>query len=148
MAESKEQAAKAAKIIRNHVLAAIGGGIIPMPVLDAAVLAGIQIRMLRRLAVVYEVEFSEQRANSIVGALLGVSATATAALVLGAIPVVGRVLAISSGGASTYALGQVFVKHFESGGTFITFDPERAKTPSGETNEEKKVETDYAGKRP
>ena len=27
-------------------------------------------------------------------------------------------------GASTYAVGKVFVQHFESGGTFLNFDPE------------------------
>ena len=30
--------------------------------------------------------------------------------------------------ASTYALGQVFIKHFSSGGTFLTFDFEKAKS--------------------
>ena len=30
-------------------------------------------------------------------------------------------------GASTYALGEVFKKHFESGGTILDFDPERLK---------------------
>jgi hypothetical protein len=31
------------------------------------------------------------------------------------------------GGASTYALGKVFIQHFESGGTFLDFDPEKVK---------------------
>ena len=30
-------------------------------------------------------------------------------------------------GASTFALGEVFKKHFETGGTFLDFDPERLK---------------------
>jgi thiamine pyrophosphate-dependent acetolactate synthase large subunit-like protein len=30
-------------------------------------------------------------------------------------------------GASTYALGEVFKKHFETGGTFLDFDPSRLK---------------------
>ena len=30
-------------------------------------------------------------------------------------------------GASTYALGKVFKKHFEAGGTFLSFDSERMK---------------------
>jgi len=30
-------------------------------------------------------------------------------------------------GASTYAVGQVFIQHFESGGTFLDFDPEKVK---------------------
>jgi hypothetical protein len=31
------------------------------------------------------------------------------------------------GGASTYAVGRVFLQHFESGGTFLTFDPEQVR---------------------
>ena len=31
------------------------------------------------------------------------------------------------GAASTYAVGQIFIQHFESGGTLLTFDPERVR---------------------
>jgi hypothetical protein len=30
-------------------------------------------------------------------------------------------------GASTYAIDEVFAKHFETGGTFLNFDPSRLK---------------------
>jgi hypothetical protein len=30
-------------------------------------------------------------------------------------------------GATTYAIGKVFIRHFESGGTFLDFDPSKAK---------------------
>lgn len=30
-------------------------------------------------------------------------------------------------GAITYAIGQVFIQHFESGGTFLDFDPKKVK---------------------
>ena len=30
-------------------------------------------------------------------------------------------------GASTYAVGRVFIQHFESGGTFLTLDPDKVK---------------------
>jgi hypothetical protein len=30
-------------------------------------------------------------------------------------------------GASTYAVGKIFVRHFESGGTFLNFNPEQVK---------------------
>jgi hypothetical protein len=30
-------------------------------------------------------------------------------------------------GASSYALGEVFKKHFSTGGTFLDFDPKRLK---------------------
>ena len=30
-------------------------------------------------------------------------------------------------GASTYAIGQVFIQHFESGGTFLDFEPAKVR---------------------
>jgi hypothetical protein len=43
------------------------------------------------------------------------------------IPVVGTLLGGVAmpvlSGASTYAVGKVFIQHFASGGTFLTFDP-------------------------
>jgi hypothetical protein len=30
-------------------------------------------------------------------------------------------------GGATYAIGKVFIQHFESGGTFLTFDPKAVK---------------------
>jgi hypothetical protein len=51
--------------------------------------------------------------------------------VIKAIPVIGQTtgsLALPiTAGATTYALGKVFVMHFASGGTFLTFNPEKVK---------------------
>ncbi|NJL59719.1 MAG: hypothetical protein HC887_08825 [Desulfobacteraceae bacterium] len=33
----------------------------------------------------------------------------------------------ASAGAMTYAVGRVFLQHFESGGTFLNFNPEEVK---------------------
>ena len=41
-----------------------------MPVVDIAILTGVQLRMVRQLAELYEVEFPEQRTKSIIGSLL------------------------------------------------------------------------------
>ena len=38
----------------------------------------------------------------------------------------GMTMAVLSG-ASSFALGEVFKKHFETGGTFLDFDPKRLK---------------------
>ncbi len=47
------------------------------------------------------------------------------------IPVVGSVLGLVTtpmvASASTYALGKIFIQHFESGGTFLDFDPTKVK---------------------
>ena len=42
------------------------------------------------------------------------------------------------GGATTYAVGKVFIEHFESGGTFLDFDPEKMRDHFQELYEEGK----------
>ena len=39
----------------------------------------------------------------------------------------GMITMSAFGGASTYALSKVFIQHFESGGTLLTFDPIKVK---------------------
>ena len=34
---------------------------------------------------------------------------------------------VLTSGASTWALGKVFIQHFESGGTFLDFNPEKVR---------------------
>lgn len=155
MAENPEdKQAAASKIVRNHVLAAIASSAVPIPLLDAGILTGVQLRMLKKLAEHYEVTFSEQRANAIIGSLVGVSAAVAAASLLKTIPGIGQALFAVGGltlpSASTYALGQVFIKHFSSGGTFLTFDEERGKEEYKEKVAEgkKAVEQSFAGVRP
>jgi len=152
--DNKEKSAQAAKLVRNHAIGAIAAGIIPIPLLDVGILGGIHMRMLSRLAKLYDVQFSEQRANAIIGSLLGISAAATAGGLLRFLPGVGRMF-FSMGTltilpASTYALGHVFIKHFESGGTFLTFDPEKAKDDYDEKLVEGKriAEDSFAGVKP
>ena len=41
--------------------------------------------------------------------------------------VLGGVTMAVLSGASSYALGEVFKKHFQTGGTFLDFDPKRLK---------------------
>jgi len=51
---------------------------------------------------------------------------------LKAIPLIGQTAGSLSlsvlGGGTTYAIGKVFVQHFESGGTFLDFDPKSVRT--------------------
>jgi uncharacterized protein (DUF697 family) len=123
--------AEAAKIVRNHALAAVAASVVPIPFVGIGILGAVHLRMLSQLARHYKVEFSEQRANAIIGSLVGISATATAMGFLRMVPGIGQALCmlgvLTLPSASTYALGEVFTKHFESGGTFLTFDPARAK---------------------
>jgi uncharacterized protein (DUF697 family) len=50
---------------------------------------------------------------------------------LKAVPVVGALAGVPvmvvSCGATAWALGRVFIQHFESGGTFLNLDPEQVR---------------------
>ena len=149
-----DKSAEAAKIVRNHMFGSVASGVLPIPLLDIAILGGIQLRMVRKLAEHYEVEFSEQRANAIIGSLAGVSFAMAAGSILGSLFGMGRALLgismLTLPPASTYAIGQVFIKHFESGGTFLNFDTKRAKEDYDEELEKGKrvAQQSFVGVRP
>jgi len=122
-------------VVRNHILWSMGVGFLP-PVADVIAASAVQLDMIRQLCRVYDVEFSETSGKAIVSSLtsstlarLGASTLIPRLVKL--IPVVGNIIGgITIGifnGASTYALGEVFKKHFQSGGTILDFDPERFK---------------------
>jgi uncharacterized protein (DUF697 family) len=65
-------------------------------------------------------------AGSLIGSIVP-GALGAAGSLLKAVPVVGQLAGAPAMvlfcGASTWALGKVFIQHFESGGTFLNFDP-------------------------
>lgn len=115
---------KAKKIIRRNTLLATGLGFLPVPILDTISITSIQILMIKELAKVYEVSFEKQRVKSFVSILLGNMGTLGLFKV---IPILGSFLGggvVSlSAGAITYALGSVFMGHFNQGGNLLDFDP-------------------------
>ena len=133
--DENNRSEKAEKIVRNHMLVALGTGIVP-PVIDIAALTGVQIRMLYLLSQNYGQKFKNEWGKSIVGTLIGgygMARLATGAVfsLMKFIPVVGQIAAPVSlsivASASTYALGKVFVKHFDTGGTLLNFDSEKMR---------------------
>lgn len=122
-------------IIINHVVASVGTGLIPLPVADIAGLTGIQLNMVRKLAEAYDVPFFKEAVKksvtSLVGGVLLTRAGPMAASAIKAVPIIGQTIGALSMpivcGASTYAAGRVFIRHFASGGTFLTFDSEKVK---------------------
>ena len=109
------------KVIRNHVYMAVAGGLVPVPIVDIASVTAIQIAMIRELCTIHDISFSESLGKTIITALTGNSLARAGASLIKAIPGVGSVVGgVSMGilsGASTYALGNVFSLHFQSGGS-------------------------------
>jgi uncharacterized protein (DUF697 family) len=113
-----------------------GAALIPVPVADLIVVTGAQLKMLTEISGIYGVSFERIRARAILGSLAGYVLQPTlsvglAGVLLKAIPGAGALLGAPSlalfAGAYAWALGRVFIQHFEAGGTFLDFDPEAAR---------------------
>jgi uncharacterized protein (DUF697 family) len=133
MSDSNNGRAKHADtIIRNHVIWSMGAGFIPVVVADVLAISALQLDMIRQMCKVYDVDFSETQGKAVVTALTSSTlARIGAGSVVKLIPILGSIAGGAAlsvlAGASTYAIGQVFKRHFESGGTVLDFDPARLK---------------------
>ena len=119
-------------IIRNHVIWSMGAGLIPVLIADIFAVSALQLDMIKQLCRVYDVDYSETQGKAIVTSLTSSTiARVTAGSLVKIIPGVGSLLGGATvsifAGASTYALGEVFKKHFQSGGTILDFDPARLR---------------------
>jgi uncharacterized protein (DUF697 family) len=118
-------------VIQNHMIWSMGAGFIPVPIADLFAVSAIQLDMIRQMCKIYDIDFKETEGKAVITALTGSGLARLGARAIKFIPGVGSILggvtmAVLSGG-STYALGEVFKKHFETGGTFLDFDPSRLK---------------------
>jgi uncharacterized protein (DUF697 family) len=127
----EERLAAGDGVIRNHSIGAAAVGLIPIPAVDFVGLTALQLNLLRLLAQIYEVPFSQELGKKSIAALLAgftpMLLSAPLASAVKVVPVIGSTLgglAMSAvAGASTYAIGKVFLQHFDSGGTFLNFNP-------------------------
>lgn len=138
-------------IIKNHMIWSMGAGFIPVPIADLFAVSAIQLDMIRQLCKLYEVDFKQTEGKAVITALTGSGLARLGARAVKFIPGVGSILggvtmAVLSG-ASSYALGEVFKKHFETGGTFLDFDPERLKKYYNEKFEKGKEVADELRKK-
>lgn len=124
------------RVVRHHVYTSMAVGLVPLPVVDFVGIAGIQLNLIRKLAKMYGVKFSKSTVKNILAALIGGAAPAAISPPLAFssmkfIPLVGQSVGAVTmpviSGASTYAIGKVFIRHFSAGGTFLTFDAEKVK---------------------
>lgn len=123
------------KRIKNYAYGSIVIGLIPLPLVDLAALTALQLTMLGSLSSYYGIPFSKEKGKKIISALVGASVplgvTRGVCSLFKAVPFIGFAASAVSmsalSGASTYAIGKVFVQHFESGGTFLNFDAAKVK---------------------
>jgi uncharacterized protein (DUF697 family) len=127
---------QADKIVRKNTYWSAGLGAIPVPGLDLVGIMGGQVKMIHELSKLYGVTFCENKVRNSIAVLLGSVGAVNLTLLpvssmLKLIPGVGTILGGLSlpiiGGGASYALGKVFINHFEAGGTLLDFDPEKTK---------------------
>ena len=135
--DSLERRFKAENLIKNHVMAAGALSVVPLPLLDIAAITAVQLRMIQKLAAMYGKTFSESPVRNTIaglaGGVLGHGAGVLTALSLAkVIPGFGSLLGIVSMpvvvGASTYAIGRVYVRHFEEGGSIYDISVDSMKS--------------------
>ncbi len=139
----KEQ--KALGTIKHYMWWSMGAGLIPVPLVDLVAVSGVQLKMLAAISKIYGVQFQVNGGKAIVASLGGfvvphAMSFGMIGCVLKAVPVVGALagapaMALFSA-ASAWAMGKVFIQHFESGGTFLNFNPEQVKAYFQEQFEE------------
>jgi uncharacterized protein (DUF697 family) len=126
--------AGAMRIVQRYVAVSAVAGLNPVPVLDVTVLGGVHVALIKELSNYYGAEFSEHTARNIVIAVAASLIPGSIGTVLGrkalrALPFITHgagmlVMSAASAGVS-YALGKLFIHHFESGGTLDSFDAKR-----------------------
>lgn len=134
--EKAERLDKASAIISNKCKWSAAAGFIPVPYLDLAGLAAIQVKMVSELTELYGKTVQQEVIKTTVATLLGTLTTAglAAPVALSALKLVPGLGAVAGGlslgalgAAATYAVGKVFVNHFEGGGTLGNFDVNKVK---------------------
>lgn len=129
-----DREAAAMQIVYRYAAVSAGAAFIPMPGLDVTVLAGIHVALIKRLCDHYDVDFSEHTARNLLIAIAasvipGTVGSIAGRRVLAVLPpglnLIGWTLMSASSAAFSYAIGRLFIHHFETGGTLFSFDTSR-----------------------
>ncbi len=131
MTDELKRSRKATDLITHNVILAMGTAIIPIPMADIIALTTLQVRMLKELCDLYERPYSKHVAQNIITAVAGNSLARMGASLLKTIPgfgtIIGGVSAVILSGASTYAMGRVFVHNLEAGKALEDIDLDEAQ---------------------
>lgn len=123
-------------VVEDHTAVAMVASLIPIPLAEFAAISAVHMKMVEQLAGLYKVEFKPHLAKSFIASLLtAYVSTATGTFAASSlsklIPGLGSAVSVVTmppiAGALTYAMGRVFIRHFEAGGTLQTMDEPAAQ---------------------
>jgi uncharacterized protein (DUF697 family) len=127
-----ERLAKARIIVERRANWAVVGGAVPIPVIDAITISAVQLAMLNELSTHYKIPFERNRGKAVISSLVGgilpyLAGVGVSGMLMKTMPIIGWAAGIATaallGGSTTRAIGNVFIQHFEAGGTLLDFDP-------------------------
>ncbi|MEI6205659.1 MAG: DUF697 domain-containing protein [Desulfuromonadales bacterium] len=124
-------ALRAENCIKNHVVAAMGIGLIPSGLVDVVGITAIEVKLIRDLAPIYNFPVPKTLVAykiliSLIGSVGVVYFSTRMHSALKGVPLVGHAVYVGllsiTGGAAVYAVGKIFQEHYTSGGTFLSKD--------------------------
>ncbi|MBI1390267.1 MAG: DUF697 domain-containing protein [bacterium] len=127
---------QAQQIVKRNMYWAMGIGLVPAPAVDVIGVLAFQVKSIKELSDLYEIPFSEHKVKNILASLIsGLGASSVAGLLAGSMmklvpafgPLASALAMPVSAGALTYAIGQVFIQHFECGGTLLDFNAKKIR---------------------
>ena len=110
----------------------MAAGAVPVPIVDVALVMGIQMKMLQQLCEAYEVNYSTEKMNAWIASIFsGTLLMRFGGSSLKFIPGLGwlaggATLALTSG-ASTFAIGNIAMGYLAEGQSFVEMDVKEAK---------------------
>jgi len=122
---------EAEKIIKNHVILAMGLSAIPVPMIDLVLIYHVQKDMIKQLNRAYAKDYYELRNKAYISVIASTSFARLGSSLIKTIPGVGSIIGgVSSAvinGATTYALGKVTARFFHENIELSDIDMDLAK---------------------
>ena len=125
---------KANKCVLLWSWVSVPTALIPFVIVDVAATIAIQIKMIKDLCALYDIPFKNENARAFISGLIGggvasIASSGLKTVLLKSLPHVGSTIAFLAqpalGFSTTYALGQVFIRHVENDGVLTNFDSEK-----------------------
>ena len=129
--DSMKSRLNAERIVRRCALGTLSALLVPTLLAEWVLLPALQLLLIHKLCDSYGQKFvlnaAKAKTTLFLSWLFILSTTDACSVVLRHLPLIGtgwrRVGTALIGSASTYAIGKVFILHFESGGTLLSLDP-------------------------
>jgi len=137
MDDANGREAAAVLLVKKNMSWSMGLGLVPLPLLDLAALTALQVKMVRDIATLYHRPNHNELRKSVIASLIGsanvyslggISWRSLIKIFPGAGLLIGAASFSLFSAASTFAVGKVFIQHFEMGGTLLDFNPTKVKS--------------------